>query len=103
MRPERKAEKAAPSGGRLLVGHSVAVNKRIADALTEKVADELSGVCHQEASYIRDFKLLDYTKKVLDHLVLVEEELQDLHRRTHQLSRRLRALQNKVDAGRRAR
>lgn len=101
MGSPRKSDGAAPSGGRLFLSARTSVNERVAEALHRRVFDELGACQGSEKSFTRASILADYTKKVLDHLVMLEEEVQDLHRRNHQLSRRLRALQNRVDTARR--
>lgn len=88
----RSSAGAAPSGGRLFSFQTSKMNAIVADALHKRVAEEL----WQPDPVSRDRALLGYTKKVLDHLVMLEEEVQDLHHRNAQLSRRLRGLQNRV-------
>jgi len=77
------------------------MNERVAEALHTKVIEDLRPNDLWIDRPPQWKTLADYTKKVLDHLVLLEEEVNDLHRRNHQLSRRLRAFQNRVDAARR--
>lgn len=99
MGSPRKSDGAAPSGGRLFLSARTSVNERVAEALHEKVHEQIRAGWTGRIDM--GLLLASYTKKVLDHLVMLEEEVQDLHRRNHQLSRRLRALQNRVDTARR--
>lgn len=103
MGSSRKSEEGgARSGGRLFSHQSKSMNERVAEALHRKVMDEIHDPYEVMGKPTRRLDALaSYTKKVLDHLVMLEEEVQDLHRRNHQLSRRLRALQNRVDTARR--
>lgn len=75
------------------------MNERVAEALHKGIYTKIEGGWIDHVSM--GLTLANYTKKVLDHLVMLEEEVQDLHRRNHQLSRKLRALQGRVDRGQR--
>lgn len=77
------------------------MNASVASHLHDRVVERLSQ--YHDSPLSRDQVLADYVKKVLDHLVLLEEEVQDLHHRNAQLSRRLRGLQNRVDVVRKKR
>lgn len=92
MGKARSSEGAAPSGGRLFSFQTSKMNAVVADALHKRVVEEM----WQPDPLARDRSLLSYIGKVQKHLVLLEEEVQDLHHRNAQLSRRLRGLQNRV-------
>lgn len=75
------------------------MNESVAAHLHSRVVDRLNDYHDQPLS--RDQVLADYIKKVMGHLVILEEVVQELHHRNAQLSRRLRGLQNRVDVVRR--
>lgn len=72
------------------------MNANVATNLHAMVVQRLSQ--YHESPLSRDQVLVEYVKKVLDHLVLLEEEIQELYARNDRLSKRISSLGRKRTA-----